>query len=195
VVPRPGPRGYQATLTNFERAEFRGGERRFVYEELGFQPDRFDMLGLGPSGISYARSGQTALKVLNPDGASAYMAAVELGGPTWDRAFHYSPMDLRIFYLTRRLAALRIDHSNYRAFFRTDPIDDFPREFEALTRERLVRVSDKVIEPTEFGMFYADSIAGLLARRRLPDARNRRSPDAPPVLDSVEANDNSRGHM
>jgi oxygen-independent coproporphyrinogen-3 oxidase len=186
---------YQATLTNFERAEFRGGERRFVYEELGFQPDRFDMLGLGPSGISYAMSGRTALKVLNPDGASAYLAAVEHWGPTWDRAFHYSPTDLRIFYLTRRLAALRIDRHGYRAFLETDPIDDFPREFEALARERLVRVTGEVIEPTEFGMFYADSIAGLLAQRRFQDARNRRSPDAPRVLDSVEANDNSRGHM
>jgi oxygen-independent coproporphyrinogen-3 oxidase len=186
---------YQATLTNFERAEFRGGERRFIYEELGFQPDRFDMLGLGPSGISYVRSRRMGLKVLNPDGASAYMAAVELGGPTWDRAFHYSPTDLRIFYLTRRLAALRIDLLDYRAFFGIDAIDDFSREFEALTRERLVRVSDRAIEPTEFGMFYADSIAGLLARRRLPDARNRRSPDSPPVLDPDEANDNSRGHM
>jgi coproporphyrinogen III oxidase-like Fe-S oxidoreductase len=186
---------YQATLTNFERAEFRGAERRFVYEELRFQPDRFDMLGLGPSGISYARSGPTALKVINPDGASAYLAAVELGGPTWDRAFHYAPADLRIFYLTRRLAALRIDRRGYRAFFETDPIDDFPRELEVLTRERLVRVSGGAIKPTESGMFYADSIAGLLTRRRLHDAPNRRSPDAHGVLDSVETNDNSHGHM
>jgi oxygen-independent coproporphyrinogen-3 oxidase len=186
---------YQATLTNFERVEFRGRERRFVYEELGFQPDRFDMLGLGPSGISYAGSGRTGYKVINPDGASAYVGAVDLGGPTSDRAFHYSPTDLRTFYLTRRLAALRIDRRGYRALFGTDPIDDFPREFEALTRERLVRVSGGAIEPTESGMFYADSIAGLLARRRLHDARNRRAPDAPAVLDEVEANDNSHGHM
>src|SRR5262249_51127647 len=117
---------YQATLTNFERVEFRGGERRFVYEELGFQPDRFDMLGLGTSGISYARSGRTALKVTNPDGASDYISAVDLGGPTWDREFHYTTMDLRIFYLTRRLAALRIDRYGYRALFGTDPIADFP---------------------------------------------------------------------
>jgi oxygen-independent coproporphyrinogen-3 oxidase len=186
---------YQSTLTNFERDKFRGGEQRFVYEELSFQPDRFDMLGLGPSGISYAGTGRTALKVINPDGASAYLGAVERGGPTWDRAFHYTPADLRIFYLTRRLAALRIDRHGYRALFETDPIDDFPREFEALTRGRLSRVSGEAIEPTEFGMFYADSIAGLLARRRLHDTRNRRSPDAPPVLDAVETNDNSYGHM
>jgi oxygen-independent coproporphyrinogen-3 oxidase len=153
------------------------------------------MLGLGPSGISYARSGRTAFKVINPDGASAYLGTVELGGPTWDRAFHYAPADLRIFYLTRRLAALRIDRRGYRAFFETGPIDDFPREFEALTRERLVRVGGGAIEPTEFGMFYADSIATLLTRRRLHDARDRHSPHAPPVLDPDKSNNNSYGHM
>jgi oxygen-independent coproporphyrinogen-3 oxidase len=187
---------YQTTLTNFERDEFRGTERRFVYEELSFQPDRFDVLGLGPSGISYAGSGRTGFKVINPDGASAYVGAVDLGGPTWDRAFHYAPVDLRIFYLTRRLAALRIDRRGYRGLFGTDPIDDFPREFEALTRERLVRVGGGAIEPTELGMFYADSIAGLLARRRLHNAQSRRSPHAPSGAPGrVETNSNSRGHM
>jgi oxygen-independent coproporphyrinogen-3 oxidase len=189
-------RGFdQATLTNFERADLRGGTKRFVYEELGFQPDRFDMLGLGPSGISYAGSRRIGLKVINPDGASAYVAAVNVGGPTWDRAFHYAPADLRIFYLTRRLAALRIVRRGYRALFGTDPIDDFSREFDAFARERLVRVSSVDIEPTELGMFYADSIAGLLARRRFQDARDRRSLGALPVPDSGAANDNSRGHM
>jgi oxygen-independent coproporphyrinogen-3 oxidase len=184
---------YQATLTNFERVEFRGDERRFIYEEWSFLPDRFDMLGLGPSGISCAGSGRTALKVINPDGASAYIAAVDRGGPTWDRAFRYAPADLQIFFLTRRLAALRIDRREYRAIFETDPLDDFPREFEALARERLVRVGGGAIEPTEFGMFYADSIAGLLARRRFHGARDRS--DAPLVPDPTRTNNNSHGHM
>jgi oxygen-independent coproporphyrinogen-3 oxidase len=43
----------QTTLTNFERREYRGHVRRFVYEEFSFQPDRFDMIGFGPTGISY----------------------------------------------------------------------------------------------------------------------------------------------
>jgi oxygen-independent coproporphyrinogen-3 oxidase len=133
--------------------------------------------------------------VINPDGASAYLGAVERGGPTWDRAFHYSPTDLRIFYLTRRLAALRIDRRGYRTLFGTNPIGDFPREFEALTRERLVRVSDGAIEPTELGMFYADSTASLLARRRLHDARDRRFPYAFPVLDPDRTNNNRHGYM
>jgi oxygen-independent coproporphyrinogen-3 oxidase len=165
---------YQATLTNFERADFQGHERRFVYEELGFQPDRFDMLGLGPSGISCSGFEAEALKVINPDGASAYLAAVERGGATWDREFWYFQADLTVFYLTRRLAALRIDRRRYREVFGTDPIDVFPREFDALARERLVRMDRDAIEPTEIGMFYSDSIAGLLARRRHQRSSNGR---------------------
>ena len=61
----------QTTLTNFERREFRGDDRRFVYEELSFRPDRYDMVGFGPSGISFADSGQVAVKVINPDGRPA----------------------------------------------------------------------------------------------------------------------------
>jgi coproporphyrinogen III oxidase-like Fe-S oxidoreductase len=162
---------------------------------LSFRPNRFDKLWLGPSGISYAGSGRTGFKVINPDGASDYVGAVDLAGPTWDRAFHYAPVDLRIFYLTRRLAALRIDRHVYRAFFETDPIDDFPRELESLTRERLVRVNGGAIEPTEFGMFYADSIATLITRRRLHDPRGRHYSHAPPGLEPDKANDNSYGHM
>jgi coproporphyrinogen III oxidase-like Fe-S oxidoreductase len=180
---------HQTTLTNFERDEFRGHDRRFVYEELSFRPDRSDMIGFGPTGISFADPGRAAVKVINPDGASAYVAAVERGRPTWDRAFVYGPRDLRIFHLTRRLAALRIDRRDYRASFESDPLDDFPREFAALGRARLVHVTDEAIEPTGLGMFYADSIAGLLAWQRLREPRGDR-PD-----DLVGGDDNRRGHM
>src|SRR5262249_32667101 len=44
---------YQTTLTNFERETFRGQATRFLYEESSFQPDRYDMIGFGPSGISF----------------------------------------------------------------------------------------------------------------------------------------------
>ena len=44
---------YPTTLPNFDRVSFRGQLNRFVYEECSFQPDRFDVLGFGPSAISY----------------------------------------------------------------------------------------------------------------------------------------------
>ena len=185
---------YQATLTNFERREFLGQARRFVYEELSFQPDRYDMIGLGPTGISFAGSGQTAVKVINPDSASAYVEAVSRGGATcWDRAFAYAPRDLRVLHLTRSLSALRIDRHKYQGFFGTDPLDDFSREFEALEQEGLVLVTDDAIEPTGLGMFYADSIAGLLSWNQVQGLRNRQGQVGSPK--ASRANSNARGHM
>jgi coproporphyrinogen III oxidase-like Fe-S oxidoreductase len=185
---------YQATLTNFERQELLGHQNRFLYEELSFQPDRYDMIGFGPSGISFAGGRQTAVKVINPDSAGAYVAGVDRGGPAWDRQFVYSPRDLRIFHLTRRLAALRIDRDDYQVYFRSDPIIDFPREFEALEHEGLVRVTDAAIEPTPLGMFYADSIAGLLAWNQIRSQRGSRAGIGLPQ-DDVRRNENAYGHM
>ena len=179
----------QTTLTNFERREFRGNDRRFVYEELGFRPDQYDMIGFGPTGISFTDAGQVAVKVINPDGASEYVSAVGQGRPTWDRAFVYDPGDLRVLHLTRRLAALRIERIDYEVFFGSDPVDDFPREFEALQWEGLVYVTQESIEPTATGMFYADSIASLLSWKLLQMHRNGQN------VDFVRGNDNGRGHM
>jgi oxygen-independent coproporphyrinogen-3 oxidase len=179
----------QTTLTNFERREFRGHDRRFIYEELSFRPDRYDMIGFGPSGISFADSGDVAVKVINPDAASDYVSAVGRGRPTWDRAFVYGPQDLQVLHLIRRLSALRIQRLGYQAFFGSDPVDDFPREFEVLEQEGLVHVTDESIEPTARGMFYADSIAALLSWKRIQAHRSGQK------VDVVRGNDNGHGHM
>jgi oxygen-independent coproporphyrinogen-3 oxidase len=181
---------YQATLTNFERVGLRGDARRFVYEEYSFQPDRYEMLGFGPSAISFAadREFGTGLKVLNPDAAGDYLTAAGAGGPAWDRYFEYGPRDLRIFYLTRRLAALVINRARYRGLFGTDPLDDFPDEFAALSGAGLLEETPQAIRPTPRGMFYADSIASLLAWRRVRSMES----EAPA---GRRANDNAYGHM
>ncbi|MBY0398390.1 MAG: Fe-S oxidoreductase, partial [Thermoleophilia bacterium] len=146
------------------------------------------MLGLGPSGISFAGSGTAAVKVINPEASADYVAAVERGGPAHDRAFVYDARDLRVLHLTRHLAALSLRRRAYRDHFGSDPLDDFPEEFAALDREGLVTTTDDAIRPTNRGRFYADSIAALLARGRL---RGRRLTPAGLAL----ANDNGRGHM
>jgi coproporphyrinogen III oxidase-like Fe-S oxidoreductase len=196
----------QTTLTNFERSEFQGDARRFVYEESSFQPDRFDMLGFGPSGISF-RAGKgfgRAVKVLNPDSSSDYVAAVKRGGRVWDRWFEYGEEDSKISYLTRRLAALEIDRATYGDTFSSDAVGDFSREFEALEAERLVDVTAEAIRPTPRGMFHADSIAGLLAMRRIRALRRRStaarrvssSGQTDPARQSChDANDNSVEYM
>ena len=165
----------QTTLTNFERAEFHADARRFIYEESSSQPDRFEMLGFGPAAISFtADKGLCrAVKTLNPASSAEYMAAVQRGGRVWDRGFAYQAEDLKIFYLTRRLAALRIDRRAYANTFASDAVADLSREFEALQAEQLVEVTTEAIRPTPRGMFYADSIASLLAFRRLRAFRGR----------------------
>jgi oxygen-independent coproporphyrinogen-3 oxidase len=192
----------QTTLTNFERANFRGDDRRFVYEELSFEPEHYDMIGFGPGAISFAanRSFDGAAKVLNPDSAAAYLAGVRRGQSPCDRYFDYDPMDLRIFYLTRRLAALEVDRRQYKRLFRSDPLIDFASELRALLDEGLVEVSPTAIRPTPRGMFYADSIAAQLARRKIYTRRSS-SPRTPGAArdrkdaNHSAANDNGRGHM
>jgi oxygen-independent coproporphyrinogen-3 oxidase len=188
-------RGFcQTTLTNFERSKFAGDDRRFLYEELSFQPDRFDMLGFGPSAISFASDGRygSALKVLNPDGSAAYRAAVAATQPVWDRYYDYRPRDLRVFHLTRSLAALAIDRPRYFGIFGADPGDDFPREFAALAAEELVEIGPRFIRPTPRGMFFADSIAALLAWRQIQAARSQQLSTAARV---IRPNDNGVGYM
>jgi len=199
----------QTTLTNFERAEFQGDARRFVYEESSFQPERFDMLGFGPSGISYrAEKGlRRAIKTINPDSSANYMATLRREGPVWNRRFAYEEQDSKIFYLTRRLAALEMDRGIYHDTFADDAVDNFPREFEALEAERLIDITAEAIRPTPRGMFYADSITALLASRRIHTLRGRRAPArvASPIGqtgtehwpddDENDENDNAFGHM
>ena len=64
--------GYeQTTLTNFER-----GERRFMYEAMSFQPERYDGLGFGPGAITQL----SALKWQNAVGADPYRRAIAAHG-------------------------------------------------------------------------------------------------------------------
>jgi oxygen-independent coproporphyrinogen-3 oxidase len=191
----------QTTLTNFEQASYRSNDRRFLYEELSFQPDRHDMAGFGPGAISFAadRPFTGGLKVLNPEGADSYLAAVRSGQSPWDRYFEYDPMDLLIFYLTRRLAALEIDRRRYAQLFGTDPLADFAGAFGALLDEGLLEVTATAIRPTPRGMFYADSVAALLAWRQIGARRQGKSPSAVSLRDAEErprmGNDNGRGYM
>jgi coproporphyrinogen III oxidase-like Fe-S oxidoreductase len=191
-------RGFvQTTLTNFERRAFLRSDRRFVYEEFSFRPDRFDMLGFGPGGISFAAAPGFVggLKLLNPDSAAAYMAAAQHDTAPWDRYFEYDRNDLRIVYLTRRLAALHIDRCDYRALFGADVLEDMASEVETAAAEGLIQLSKDAIRPTPRGMFFADSVASLFAQRRLLDRRRTATRRDVTVRAEGYANDNSYGHM
>src|SRR5262249_39332299 len=96
--------------------------------------------------------------------------------------------------LDRRLAALEISRDNYHNLFGIDPMEDFHREWLALEQEGLIEFTPTAIRPTPRGIFYADSIAALLAWRQ---SRHLRS--LLPVHDADEAtervNSNGHGHM
>jgi oxygen-independent coproporphyrinogen-3 oxidase len=180
------------------------------------------MLGFGPSAISFSSADdfRSAWKTLNPTSATDYAASVRRSGHVFGRYFHYEDQDLRIFYLTRRLAALRIDRNAYRGVFGSDPAHDFEREFAALESERLVTADPFGIEPTPRGMFFADSIAALLCWRRLrayrangsrratievrraerprsarKDERDMTQQEGWQTVDDEDPNDNGFGHM
>ena len=163
----------QTTLTNFEREEFKDSDQRFVYEQYSFRPDAYEAIGFGPTAISFAgdRAFQSGRKTLNAESASAYTQAVASNRGAWSYSFTYDHRDLRIFYLTRRLAALGIDQSAYVRLFDTDVAADFSEELAALQDAALVEITPTLIRPTSVRMFYADSIAGLLASKQLEGRR------------------------
>ena len=159
-------RGFtQTSLTNFEQGRYRNRTERYQYEECGFKPDEYEVIGFGPSAISYAATKDFAygLKTMNPTGADEYRAAVGAGRRVWNKAFVYRPLDQKVFWLTRRLAALDIDRARYRDLFGADVLEDFGAEIAAARDTDLLNITANAIRPTPRGMFYADSAAALLA--------------------------------
>ncbi len=184
--------GYrQTTLTNFERSDLQNDSRRYSYELMSFQPDRFDMLGFGPSGISCTEhtSRTSALKTMNPESAVEYLQAVQQGGTVWNRYYAFASGDLRLLHATRQLSALRIDRRRYQEALGSDVCNDYVQEVETLGRAGLLDVTSAAVSLTTRGMFYADSVAAVLAHRQLGRGRHTYSSQR------VHANDNSGGHM
>lgn len=166
--------GYrQRTLTNFERAEHAGTPREFIYEQRVFCPESHDWLGFGPAAISmFGGAGfQRALKLQNPDRAAEYTAALAPGRPPWQKLFAFSPHDMKILYVTRKIAALGFQRAAYRDLFGTDVADDFPRETDVLVAAGLIEMDHLRWALTPHGMFYADTVAGLFAWRQVDHLR------------------------
>lgn len=158
---------YQATLTNFERNALANDARRFIYEINSFEPGMYDMLGFGPSAISYsarAESG-TALKTMNPESSVEYMQAHKRPLPLWNRCFDFDSQAFRLLYATRQLSKLTIQFNAYRELLGTDALADFADEWRVLARHQLIEVDDAGIRLTARGMFFSDTVASVLAHR------------------------------
>lgn len=179
-------RGFtQTSLTNFEQGRYRNRSERYQYEECGFRPDEYEMVGFGPSALSYTATANfsNGVKVMNPNLADAYRDAVTGGQRVWDKAFVYRKLDQKVLWLTRRLAALHIDRLRYAALFGTDLLADFGEEIEAARGAGLLEVTADAICPTPRGMFYADAVAAVLAAKAIRASRERLAPVAADVIE------------
>lgn len=158
--------GYvQTTLTNFERADVNASDRRFVYEELSFSPAQVDALGIGPLSISTFIDipGGRAVKLLRNGGARPYHAD--------DLYFGYDATDLELLYLTRSLPRMCWRTDEYRRVFAADLDEAHAEVIDAVVAVGLAERGPEQLSLTPKGMFFADSIAGLLAERRVDELR------------------------
>jgi coproporphyrinogen III oxidase-like Fe-S oxidoreductase len=156
--------GYvQTTLTNFERAEVHNSPRRFIYETLSFSPADVDGLGLGPLSVStfVDASARTAVKLLRSRIMNEHMFGER------DLYFPYTAEDLKLLFLTRSLASTRVERDPYRRMFGTELRDDYAQALLAITAAGLAELDEHAFRLTPRGMFFADSVAGLLAEDRV----------------------------
>lgn len=171
--------GYrQTTLTNFKR------EGHYRYEECSYTPERFDGAGFGPEALSCYTdlASMTAVKWMNEALGADYRKAMENEGDARARCFVYGAEDLRLLFLTRSLPRLKASRTIYRQTYGSDMLADFAEPFEALRAAGLVQWDDHTLKLTQRGMFYADSVAGLLAADRVGQIRQGFTLDDPPVF-------------
>ena len=199
--------GYrQTSLTNFEKEELNQSEQRFIYEEFSYHPNQYDMLGFGPSAISFSADNnyQSAWKTVNQTGSEAYLKAIETESMPWDRYHLYDQEDLRLFFLIRRLAACNISVAEYQETFNSPgPVEDFPEFFHMLFARQLMEYSRETIAPTAKGIFYADAMASLLItlteqqRQARADSRTIKSSSYPEhtISDGIIDDSNMYGDM
>ncbi len=152
----------QRTLTNFERPGMESSTR-FCYEPESFRPHTCDALGFGPGAISGVNFGteKAALKWINHAQAAQFLEKTRMGLPV-AKSYLYEPFEDALMQLTRGLVLLRVP-TDEGALAKHLPA--FEPELAVLEQAGLLTRGESEIALTEKGMFYADSVAGLLAWR------------------------------
>lgn len=157
--------GYnQVTLTDFQKLGS-GYKGRYIYEEDLRYPNKTDWLGIGPSAISIFtdRNSKKSIKVMNPENSFKYINNKLNFKIPWEKQFNYSLNDLKIYWLTRQIKSTKISKSEYEKLFNNTIEQDFYEEFSSFKELELMSDNEDNYELTVVGMYYADSIAGLLA--------------------------------
>jgi oxygen-independent coproporphyrinogen-3 oxidase len=182
---------HQTTLTNFEKSSFQGDDRGYIYEVRSFDADRYNMIGFGPSGISYSSSdpSRTGLKTMNPESSLEYLQSVGKQSTVWNRYFTFDAESQRLLYVTRQFAKLSMDRNRYQEVFGTDVMSDFGSELEILAEMELIEIASTTIRLTVRGMFFSDTVASLLAHRRHVRRLGRES------AERLSKKGNESGHM
>ena len=149
------------------------------------------MIGFGPSGISYTSSdaSSSGLKTMNPESSLEYLQSVGKQFPIWNRYFTFDAESVRLLYVTRQLAKLSVDRSHYSEVFGTDVMSDYRNELDVLAQMQLVEISETSIRLTVRGMFFADTIASVLAHGRHVRKLGRES------AERMSMKGNESGHM
>jgi oxygen-independent coproporphyrinogen-3 oxidase len=182
---------HQTTLTNFEKSCFQGDSRGYIYEVCSFDADRYNMIGFGPSGISYSSNdpSRTGLKTMNPESSLEYLQSVGRQSPIWNRHYTFDAESQRLLMITRQLAKLSIDRDRYQEVFGTDVESDYRSELDVLAEMELIEIAPSSIRLTTRGMFYSDTIASVLAYARHARKLGRASAEL------ISKRGNAGGHM
>lgn len=171
--------GYrQTTLTNFQR------EGQFRYEDCSYQPQTYDWVGYGPDALSCFtdRDWNYTVKWLNCSSGADYRKTMQNSTEAIAHYFLYTPLDMGLLYLTRGFARLEVSAKTYREHCDRDMLADFALAWEALGNAGLVVIEDDAVRLTERGMFFADSVVGLLAAERVKEIRRGVVLEEPPIF-------------
>ena len=126
---------------------------------------------------------------MNPESSLEYLQSVGKQSPIWNRYFTFDAESLRLLYVTRQFAKLSVDRSHYREVFGTDVMSDYRNELEVLAEMQLIAFGPTTIRLTVRGMFFADTIASVLAHGRHVRKLGRES------AERMSMRGNESGHM
>ena len=174
--------GYDAiTLTDFQRRDS-GESGRYRYEEDIRMPEHVNWWGIGPGGISVLWDRVYTTKLVNPQLSTSYTEKIlecSVENPnSWDKAYLYSPIERKVYWLTRQIKGLSIDPEQYERIFKSQMDVDFTPLWSLFRDSGLLNTQFTL---TPRGRYFADSMAGLLVDYLDPTTSLRK----PSHIDSV----------
>jgi coproporphyrinogen III oxidase-like Fe-S oxidoreductase len=168
------------TVTDFGKKDS-GNASGYRYEECLRSPERYDWLGFGPAAISslYHPRFTNGIKIINFDNMDGYTQLINRKRIGWKNAFKYQRDDMIIFWLTRQIKGTFIDPARYNLLFHEDFVEKWSKWLSLMVQYELLLFKDNMWRLTPKGMFYADSMAGSLAVKRVQDLTRRHVRDTP----------------